>query len=56
MVKYVMTVKLGVNGAAVTVRNVETGAVSSMTFAGPKEEIEGMLKLLESGNVKVKYE
>ena len=57
MPKYVMTVKLGTNGASVTLRNVETGAVASLAFSGPKEEIEAILKIFESSpEVKVKYE
>jgi hypothetical protein len=57
MVKFVLTVKLGSNGAGITVRNVETGAVVGFTISGPREEIENILKLFESNpEVKVKYE
>ena len=57
MPKYVMTVKLGINGASVTLRNVETGRVSSGTFAGPKEEIKDLLSTFESNpELKIKYE
>ena len=52
-----MTVKIGDNGAAVTVRNVETGKVASFTLSGPKEIVQDMLKLIEENpEIKIKYE
>lgn len=52
-----LTVKLESNGAGITVRNVESGAVIGFTISGHGEEIEKILKLLESNpEVKVKYE
>jgi len=56
MPKYVATVKLGANDVAVSLRDVETGKVSSITFTGPKESIEELLKIFEENpKIKVKY-
>lgn len=64
MVKYVMTVKLGMKEneegimktVAVVARNTETGAVTHFGFGGTKEDIKEWLEFFESKGIKIKYE
>ena len=64
MVKYVMTVKLGIKEnekgimktAAIVARNTETGAVTHFGFGGTEEDIKEWLDFFESNGVKIKFE
>ncbi len=57
MPRYVVTVKAGVNGAAVNVRDVETGLVIAFNLFGPRELVEGLLRaMLRPPEFEVKWE
>jgi len=58
MVRFVVTIKLGNNGASMIWRNVESGAVGSATFFGPVGDVQLMIKRAIEANpdFEVKYE
>jgi hypothetical protein len=57
MVRLVMTVKLGINRASISIRNVQMSQVRSATIVGSSEFIGEFLKTLEANpEVKVKFE
>lgn len=57
MARFVLTAKVGKNGASVTWRDSETGYVGSFTIDGPRESVQGILRVLESDpRVEIKYE
>jgi hypothetical protein len=58
LAKFVVTIKLGSNGASAVWRDVETGEVGSSVFAGPPQLIQRFIKrtIEASPDVEVKYE
>ncbi len=58
MAKYVATIKPGNNGASLSVRDVETGEVGSVTFMGPIQLVQQLIKrsIQASPDFEVKYE
>lgn len=57
MPRFVCTIKMGANGAAITARDVETGETIGFNIFGPRELVERLARaLFRPPDVEVKWE